>query len=136
MSKRKVVLAAAMIIGLIGAAGAVHASTYVLISVDNQTSSAVSLGGSSTTGTFVLGPVNSVAATTWSDAADSYDPWSNAQWGSLTYGSCTIHWAVWVYFGIVDTDVYESGPPGCNATVDWTFYFGGEGYAGLTLTIN
>ena len=96
-------------------ANAAHAGIEVLTVVDNQTSSAVSLGISSTYGTFIYGPVSSVAASTRIGAAGTWT-FGSYESGYVAYGPCTMFWDVNLGYYTVYSDAEAFGS-GCTATV-------------------
>ena len=94
---------------------AAHAGIEVWALVNNQTSSAVSLSGSSTRGMFLTGPQSSIAANTRIGAATTWT-FDYFEDGHLTYGPCSIYWDVDYYFLTIYSSVFAQGP-GCTAAV-------------------
>lgn len=113
MSLRKIV--ASLVALTVFSASAAQAGIEVWAVVDNQTSSAVSLAGSSTRGSFISGPLSSVAASTRIAAATTWT-FGFYEQGHLAYGGCSIDWDIELGYYTVYSEAYAYGS-GCAATV-------------------
>ncbi|MEO1245929.1 MAG: hypothetical protein AAFX56_09640 [Pseudomonadota bacterium] len=96
-------------------ANAAQAGIEVWAVVDNQTSSAVSLGGSATRGAFTYVPLSSIAASTRIGASATWT-FGFYEEGYLTYGVCSIDWDIELGYYTMYSDVYAYGN-GCTARI-------------------